>query len=464
MDRLREKSTLKLSDGPKEVRLRDHPTPSDLEAFLTGRLPKEKVPGVTLHLIRGCSACAAELGKVRSLFVRYSPPEPTEDEAAGYSRVLERAERTARQLQKEAERAREITPMLVYAGLMAVVQEADLPVSGLAMYLALLDASWAVRHENPREMVSLARAAVEVASKLNPKLYSAQQIRELKTRAWGELANALRVADDLDESERAFGTAFELLRETDDLYLKVRLYDLHASFLGTRRRFVVAFSTLDVVHSLYLDLGERHLAGRALIIKAIYSLYSGHPEEALRLSEEGIPYLDKEREPDLIFYAAHNKIWFLVACGLFREAKKAFFRHQSDFHNLEGKVNHVKLRWLQAQVSAGLEEWASAEVAFHEAKEGFEAAGLSFHAALASLDLSLLWMRRGKWRDAEELGKETVDTFLALGIQREAIGCVMILKDAFKKRKATVGLLESVVDFLRRTQIDPDACFTPRFE
>lgn len=442
-----------------------HPTPSDLEALLNGRLSGENARGVIRHLIGGCLACAAELRRCRDrLVLQNTPEQPAADDAA-YSKVLKRAQRMARHLCREAARASEITPMLIHAGLMAVVQEADLPVSGFAMYLALLDASWAVRHENPREMVSLARAAVEVATKLDPKLYGAQQICDLRTRAWGELANALRVADDLDESERAFGMAFELLLQgTDDSYLKARLYELHASFLGTRRRFGLAFSALDVVVSLYLDLGERHLAGRAMIIKAMYSHYNDQPEEALRLSQEGIPYLDKDREPELTFFAAHNRILFLVALGRFREAKKEFFLYRADFQNLEGKVNHLKLRWLQAQVSAGLEEWDSAEVAFLDARDGFESAGLGFASALAALDLALLWMRRGRWRDAEDLGREAADVFLALGIQREALGCVMILKDAFKKRKATVVLLESVVEFLRQSQIDPEACFTPRFE
>lgn len=445
--------------------MRGHPTAADLEALLQGSLSGEKTLGVSRHLIRGCPVCIAELKKGYVRRRLRSAPELSVKDDDAYTEILKRTQWMARHLDREAARAREITPMLIHAGLMAVVQEADLPLSGFAMYLALLEASWAVRHENPREMVGLARAAVEVAGKLNPELYGAQRICDLRTRAWGELANALRVADDFDEAERAFGTAFELLLQgTDDPYLKVRLYDLHASFLGARRRFGLAFSTLGVVVSLYLDLGEKHLAGRALIIKAIYSLYSGQPEEALRLNEEGVPLLDEEREPNLIFFAAHNKVSFLVACGRFREAKKALFLHRANFQNVEGKVNRVKLRWLQAQVSAGLEEWESAEVAFLEAREGFEAVGMNFHAALAALDLSLLWMRRARWRDAEELGKEAADVFLALGIQREALGSVMILKDAFKKRRATVALLESVVEFLRQTQIDPEASFTPRFE
>jgi tetratricopeptide (TPR) repeat protein len=441
--------------------LREHPTPSDLEDFLKGLLSGEKARGVIRHLALGCVTCTGEVRQVRARLV----PGSTPDEDAVYTEILERAQRSALHLDREAARAREITPMLIHGGLMAVVREADLPLSGFAMYLALLDASWAVRYESPREMVSLARAAVEVASKLDTKRYGARPIYDLQTRAWGELANALRVADDLDESERAYGMAFELLLQgSGDPYVKVRLYDLHASFLGTRRRFGLAFSALDVVVSLYLDLGERHLAGRALIIKAMYSHYSGQPEVALRLSREGISFLDKSIEPELTFLAAHNRILFLGACGRFREAKKELFLHRSDLNNVEGRVNQLKLRWLQAQVSAGLEEWESAEVAFLEAKEGFEAAGMRFHAALASLDLSLLWVRWGRLREAEDLGSEAADVFLALGIQREALGCVMVLKDAFKKRKATVVLLESVVEFLRQTQIDPDACFTPRFE
>jgi tetratricopeptide (TPR) repeat protein len=313
-------------------------------------------------------------------------------------------------------------------------------------------------------MVSLARAATDVAGRLDPSLYGFLQVADWQARAWGELANALRVADDLDEAERAFGVAFEFFRKgSEDSFLKVHLYDLHASFLGTRRQFGLAFSVLDIVLSLYLELGDRHLAGRALIKKAVYTHYSGQPDVAIQLSDQGLSLLEKGREPELSFLAAHNKIWYLVACGRFRKAKKELFLHRSDFQNLEGSINHLKLRWLQAQVGAGLNEWKSAEAALLEVSEGFEAAGMGFHAALASLDLSLLWMRLGRLREAEDLGMDAADVFLALGIHREALGCVMILRDAFEKRKATVVLLEGVIEFLRRSQIDPDARFIPRF-
>jgi len=322
-----------------------------------------------------------------------------------------------------------------------------------------------VRHESPREMVSLARAAVEVAGKLDPNLYSAQVICDLQAQAWGELANSLRVADDLDEAERAFGTAFDFFQNgTGDLHVKVRLYDLNASFLGTRRRFDLAFAALDLVHTTYLELGDRHLGGRALIIKAIYTHYRGDSEEAIRINDEGLAMLDKRRDADLLFQAIHNRIWFLMACNRFSEAKRALFLHRSELKDCGGRVSRLKLRWLQGKISLGLKEWESAKIAFLETREGFEDAGLGFAAALISLDFALVLLHQGNYREGEDVVIEAAEVFFALGIHREALSAVMILKDTFENRQGSLVLLESVIEFLRRLQIDPDARFTPRFE
>jgi hypothetical protein len=84
--------------------------------------------------------------------------------------------------------------------------------------------------------------------------------------------------------------------------------------------------------------------------------------------------------------------------------------------------------------------------------------------ALISLDYALLLLRQGKYSEGEDLVIEAADVFIALRVHREALSSVMILKDAFVRRRGTIALLESVVDFLRQSQIDPEARFTPRFE
>ncbi|MFL6258132.1 MAG: hypothetical protein ACJ76Y_00350 [Thermoanaerobaculia bacterium] len=320
-----------------------------------------------------------------------------------------------------------------------------------------------MRHESPKETVELARFAVSLAGKLNSRWHDEKDAADWQARAWGELGNALRARDDLDEAERAFGTAFSfLLQGSGDLRLKARLYDLHASYLGARRRFDLAFTALDIVHATYLELGEAHLAGRALLVKAIYTFYSNEPEEAMRINNAGMALIEEHQEPDLIFMAINNHLLFRVACGQFTEARREFFRHLGKFKDL-GRVNQLKIRWLQAQINAGLRKWQSAEQGFSHVVEGLDQEGMGFHAAFASLELALVWMHQGRYKETQKLIPQVYEAFVSLGI-KEAYGAMMVLKEAFEKEMGTVELLEDVVEFLRRWYINPDERFVPRGE
>jgi hypothetical protein len=83
-------------------------------------------------------------------------------------------------------------------------------------------------------MVRYARAAALVATNLDKRRLGKNRWFDLNARAWGELANAHRAADDLDKAGEAFDRAFELLRHgTGDKTIKTRLNDLQASYYGT---------------------------------------------------------------------------------------------------------------------------------------------------------------------------------------------------------------------------------------
>jgi tetratricopeptide (TPR) repeat protein len=280
----------------------------------------------------------------------------------------------------------------------------------------------------------------------------------------GGARNALRTLEDLEEAERAFGSAFSfLLQGTGDLRLKAKLYDLHASYWGCQRRFDLAFTALDIVHSTYLELGETHLAGRALLVKAIYTFYSHEPEEAIRINNAGMALIEKEQEPDLLFMAIHNQLSFRVACGQFTEARRELFSYLGEFKDL-GRVNMLKIRWLQGQIDAGLKKWSSAEQGLLHVVRGFEQEGMGFHAAFASLELALVWMRQGRYEDTQELIPQVYESFVALKVKKEAFGAMMVLKEAFEKQMGTIELLEDVVEFLRRWYINPHERFLPRGE
>jgi tetratricopeptide (TPR) repeat protein len=387
-----------------------------------------------------------------------------------YDDLLDRAFAAARaakrQVLQEEVRRRRVSAFLAQGGEMdTLLAQDDLPLRGLGVLQALLDHGWAIRHENPQEMVKLTRFAVTVAAELDSRQCGLKEHADWQARAWAELGNAYRICDNLDEAEWAFGYAFDfLIQGTGDPRLKAKLYEFHASYYGTRRQFTFAFAALDVVFQTYQELRESHLASRALLVKAVYSFYEGNIETALELNRKGLEGIDKQRDPELFLMSVHNRILLILETGRYRDARMELFRYQSELARLGGRVHIIKMLWLRARISDGLQEWSKAEQSFVEVKTGWEELGMALHAALASFELALICMRQGRYSETEALVLKAAEVFLGLRIQREAIGAVMVLRDSFQRKLGTLEHLEDVVTFLRRWHIDPSTKFVPRDE
>jgi hypothetical protein len=442
-----------------------HLGPEELSASTRSSLPPERRREILAHLLSGCKACRAAIGWNRQVRKSLQMPEqPLAWRVASYDRPVassfEQAIRLKRVLEEQRKQAQEASLLLARGeGLAPFLDEA-----GLGVYEALLQRVSALRHDDPQEMVRLARMAAAVADRLDPAVYGNRQVADFQARAWGELGNALRVSDDLWAAEQAFEHAFDVLeRGTGSASLEVRLHDLHASLLGTQRRFQLAFFALDVVRDLYREAGDVHAVGRVLIKKAAYLYYNGQSEEALQVNAEGLASIDEARDPELSFTAFKNHLVYLVECSRFREAKRLLFRNR---HRVQAasRIPRLKIRWIEGRIRYGLEELASAEATFLEVKAGFEEAGLGFAAALASLDAALVQMRLDRPGEAEALVSGAAAVFTALGIHREALSAVMLLKEAFERQTATARLVERTVAFLRESENNPEACYDFRVE
>jgi len=281
-----------------------------------------------------------------------------------------------------------------------------------------------------------------------PGEYSATQIVDLQARAWGELANAYRVTDRLREAEDAFGAAFALLKKgTGDGLLRARLLDRHASLLGTLRD-PLALQSLQVVPDLYLEAGETHLAGRALINKALYTFYSGQVQEAIRLNSQGLTLVDVSREPGLGPAAVQNQLLFLTEGGDFRRAKRFLFENRSQLLNI-GRMTALRLRWIEGRIEYGVGKPKRAEAAFRDTREGFEGASLAFAAALVTLDLGLALLRQERADEAEKEVLAASKVFVSLNINNEILAAVVLLENAFRLKTATVSLMESALHHIR---------------
>ena len=432
---------------------------------MRGGLSKARTREVLLHFLSGCGECWASL---RSSMPLGFGVRPTREEEDAYDEPIDRAFAKIlgqeRNLDRERQRTGEILEWLAVEGA-AELSQIPSGLAGFALYEGLLERSWALRHENPAAMVRLAKVATLVAARLEARRYGRRRRADFQARAWGELANACRVADELDEAGEAFERAFKYLaRGTGDEWLQARLYDLQASYFGTRRWFVLALGALDVVHDIHQRRGDDHLAGRALISKGIYTGYQGNPREAIALFQQGLSRIDEEADPELVFAARYNQAFCQLECGQLREARTTLWPLLRARGEL-GRVNQLKALWVKGRIDLGLGELERAEQALVESKTGFEAAGLGFAAALVSLELSLVWLRQNRPEQAWELVKEARKVFQGLQVHREVLAAVMILQRSIQLGKATLGLVESVVQFARQAQVhlDPDARFVPRF-
>lgn len=435
----------------------EHYSPEEIEEGLSGRLDVERSKEIVRHLLQGCPRCQSSAQQWRfELITAAGSPLPP-DLSSAYNTVLDRAEDFARRAAilppEERPRFRKALSLLETGrGVVALADEGDLEVEGLGVYEALLAKSWARRYENPREMCHLAKVAVEIAHSLGSDKYAAWRRADYAARAWGELANAYRVADRFRDAEQAFVRAYEFFHQgSQDRRLLMRLLDLEASFLGTRRELGRALERLTTLSSMYRAAGEPHLAGRTLITKALYLYYKGDSQEACRTLEEGLGLIDKDRDPSLLSTAFLNQLLLLEECGRFKEARIFLFDHRSQI-NQAGQITALRLRWTEGLIHYGMGKFDSAERDFRAAREGFREAEMSFSCALLGLELALTLLRQGHIQKAIQEGLVSAKMFLSLNIGRELMGSYLFLEEAFKSEILNLADLEETARYLRRMQ------------
>lgn len=445
-----------------------HPSREELAALARGELAPERIIPVFVHLVSPCARCLAKAPPPLGVLLGSEPPraEPTPAESSAYDAAIDRAVRRVltveRHLQDQREQAAQTAPLLAAGGFHAM-EKLPRRLGNLAKMEALLARSWELRHESPTLMVQFATAAVWCAGRLNPRRYGIQRVADFQCRARAELGNAHRVADDLHRAAAELGLARQFYElGTRDRFLEARLIVLEASLAADRRQFALASNNLLKVQKFYLRQGHLHQVGRTLIKRGLYTGYAGDPEKGYRLLEEGLSLVDEARDPSLVSSAVQNQLLFLIDSGRFEEAKRFRLVHSPQLAKIQGRVNEIKLRALDGRLDAGQGKHARAEATLREVKQGYEEVGRAYEAAITRLDLAAPLLAQKKAEEAQTLVEEAAKVFTLLGIEREALAAVIMLRHAFEERQATVALVEEVAAFVRRAENDPNAVFNPQ--
>jgi len=273
-----------------------HVTDAEIEQAIRGDLETGEFRRLIGHLAH-CPACRRlkrpRLGSLGAILQGAdAAPEALDPlTEAAYDQAFDRAiAKAAEQIpwwrahQEKAEQLfalqRELPPFHLDGNHLLWPGDEDAEAPGGAVLDALLALSHDVRYRDAVAMKDLAQAAVRVAMRLGQRetdqgRYTQAQIVDMHVRTLGELANACRRNYEFEQADELIADALWYLDDagSGDLMIRTRLYDLLASLRIDQRRLGEAFDLLDEVCQRYEEVGETHLAGRALIKKGSATFY-----------------------------------------------------------------------------------------------------------------------------------------------------------------------------------------------
>jgi tetratricopeptide (TPR) repeat protein len=440
-----------------------HPHREILESFLLSRLPADEAKATVGHLLTGCERCQDELSPLSmAMFTPDTAPERTlsaqEDDA--YDRAISAAftKALARDQALAAERGSAAAKVAEILGALRRGETPALPEGAVSWGVCelLLEKSRELRNSDREGMLQLANLARLAADRLDPAAHGAGQLTDMQARAWAELANAFRIADDFPQAEAAMACALDLRAQgTGDALLYARIADLNASLCCDQRRFNEAFRMLDLAYAIHRRHSDAHEVGRTLILKGLYTGYAGKPEEALQLLVRALPMIDRGRDAKLVFHTLHNILLFRVELGEYEAAQRQLQRMRPLYAEHAAWLDLMKLHRLEGEIAAGLGDLVTAEATFQRIRQDLDDSGHAFQASLVSLDLAGVWMREGRTAEVRGLISEMVATFRVLGAEREAFSALHLLQDALERDQATLEIFRLVGGLLRRLQNEP---------
>jgi len=448
-----------------------HLDDNEVERFVGGDLPADERRRVVRHLLTGCRPCRSRLAALRE--VLFNADNLGEDARGvgsfSYDGALARAAAQARRYQRRHRKEREGLERALEAALRSsgeqnaeVFSPAVLSLRGWTRVEALLRLSFEERYRDPQRMLLLALAARLAAEQLGTRKLGPGLAADFQARAWAEVGNAYRVNEQFELAEAALVHAQRFLDEgTGDLLLLARLADIQASLRSDQRRLGEALDLLAVVHDLYLQAGNCHLAGRALIKSGITTHYDGNPQRAVQFLREGLQLIDPEKDPRLAASAKLSVTDALVDCGDFQEAGRMLLGSGLRQTFAADLLSLLKLRWVEGKVLAGLGKLGRAERTFEQVREEFLQREREYDAALVGLELAAVWLRQGKAARVRELAEETYEILRDLGVQHEAFKAAFFLREAGRQQVLTLDLLRKVHQFLVRLEWQPMLRFQP---
>jgi|CXWL01.1.fsa_nt_gi tetratricopeptide (TPR) repeat protein len=403
-----------------------------------------------LVALRCCPVCREEVKSIHDWQlaggVGEPPPKPGE---LGPPTAEERA---------RAEKA--IAPLagLARKARLAAVRRSRSTLRGRAVVEALLAAARAALPGAPEDSKRWAECALWAARDTAGQ--NAAEDRALaaqEARAWGYVANVERIRADFPAAERAFDVASLLLEMAHVTELRpfAELRNLYASFCRARREFDAAVEMLEGAALLYDRLGDGAESLRALVKLTSVLNTAQRWAESSAVVERLDTALGPDLDASLHLGNFQNGVVALLELGETRGAKARFLAGQAIYLEFPDAYTQGRRHYLLGRLAQAEGLRPEAEAAFRESQRILLDAGDAFSAAVAALDLAILYLDEGRWPEVRELTAAMLAVFASLGIHREAHAAWRLFLAAVERQEANIDAARRLSRFLEHARHDP---------
>lgn len=431
-----------------------HLTTELLEEMFRGRASsRDLVQLLFEHAIRDCRRCR----ETYEAFLSLQLQDPSPPYQATFNRAVERTASRRQELDKLRREAVHEFSLLVgldTADRRARVFRATKRYRSPFLVDLLIGESRRRVTADPFEAYDLAELAQEVGLRIPHALFGSSWAMTAVARANAYRANALRAIGESRAAEPVLETAIDLFAQegSGDPLIEAELMGLVASLRKDQRRFPEAEGLINEMVSRYLESGESLLAGRALVKKGELYRDMGQPTRAIAQAQEAISLIDPDSDPRLYLCAQHNLTHYLQEAERYEEALERLQATRPLYDRFPEPWTQLRFRWLSGKIGLGLGNLSSAERDLVAAHRGFIEERLPYDAALAGLDVALVYLLQSRAGEVKDLAERLVPIFQKRDIQREALAAFLLFQEAANREAATIAMVEELAASMERAR------------
>jgi tetratricopeptide (TPR) repeat protein len=236
------------------------------------------------------------------------------------------------------------------------------PLANAERVRQLIDSAFARRYDDIPAMLRFASSAVVLAEE---KIHELPV--DLVVAAWTQYGNALRIAGQQEEAERALQRAASL--PASDAPTRSHVLEVTANLYRNMGRFLEAEQLLTSALDVQRASGDSDAEGRIYNLLGINYFDSGQPARAAHSYQSALDRYTPATSPEAVTMTGHNLVEALIACGRLASAATLMTILEPSYRRITSGRLAAKVEWARARLLRELRQPSAAQLAFERAYE-----------------------------------------------------------------------------------------------